>query len=218
MDFAEWKESLTDEQKAAINNEQKAAINKYVDNSDKRGIIKEKSNKSVTLITDASIDNVPQIKIPGFSDEQSMIIQKYHKDLLRYSRKENECREVAFILDSNLNNIDKIEGGLDDVDISGVIRGKDLFVLHNHPKNSSFSDLDIGTFISYDNIKAMSIVKNNGVVEIIKKSDNYTQQSAMIYLRRAYKKCVVTQTEKEIDTAIKTFLNKNGGCIEWIRK
>ena len=33
MDFAEWKDSLTDEQKSAIN--------KYVDNFDKRSIIKE---------------------------------------------------------------------------------------------------------------------------------------------------------------------------------
>ena len=41
MDFQQWKESLTDEQKAVINNEQKSAINKYVDNFDKRSIIKE---------------------------------------------------------------------------------------------------------------------------------------------------------------------------------
>ena len=42
MDFAEWKESLTDEQKAVMN--------KYVDNSDKPGIIKSSKKVRATEI------------------------------------------------------------------------------------------------------------------------------------------------------------------------
>lgn len=72
MDFQQWKESLTDEQKSAIN--------KYVDNSDKPGIIKRKR---------VSIDNMRNEKLLTKSQIEETIDYAVRlgmpRELIRYS-------------------------------------------------------------------------------------------------------------------------------------
>ena len=90
-----------------------------------------------------------------------------------------------------------------------------MFVMHNHPRNSSFSDRDIRFIISDENIKTISIIKNNGNAEILSKSNVYNSQNAKTYLARAYKKIVKNGTEEEITKALEYFLKHNGGNFIW---
>lgn len=97
-------------------------------------------------------------------------------------------------------------------------KGDGLFIMHNHPRNSSFSNIDLKFIISDDNIKTLTIVKNNGDIEILSKSNIYNAETARVYLIRAYKKYVFDETnDGQINKAIRYFLNHNGGNFEWIK-
>ena len=190
-----------------------------VDKSSGSGIIiKEQSKKPITEITDKAIESVPKIKIDGYTDEQCELIQQHHKDLLKYSRDNNDSKEVAFVMDSSMSSRKEFVGSDDKLDFGSELYGKDLFVMHNHPRNSSFSDRDIRFIIGNDNIKTLTIIKNNGSVEILTKSGIYENRKALIELKRCYKKFVNRGTDEEINKAISAFLKNNKGLFEWIKK
>ncbi|MEE0808368.1 MAG: hypothetical protein U0L84_03305, partial [Acutalibacteraceae bacterium] len=69
-----------------------------------------------------------------------------------------------------------------------------LFVMHNHPRNGSFSDRDISFFLSNDNVKSFSIVKNSGSIEILTKTDKFDIITIKTKLRRAYKNNIKQHT------------------------
>lgn len=190
---------------------------KNVDNSGESGIIEESNKKAITPITDTSIERVPNVKISGYTDEQCSIIQQQHKELLRYSRDSNESKEVAFVFDSELNNRKEFKGSDDKLDFGSTLYGKELFVMHNHPRNSSYSDRDIQFIIGNDNIKTLSVIKNSGNIETLTKSDIYDKGRALVELKRCYKKYVKNGTDEEINKAVNSFLKNNKGLFEWIK-
>jgi hypothetical protein len=148
---------------------------KSVAKSAESGIIKEKSNKPITKITDKAIEKVPQVKIQGYSDEQCEIIQKQHQELLRYSRDNNDNKEVAFVFRNDFADKTPFIGEDDKLEFGSALIGKgnDLIVMHNHPRNSSYSTTDIEFFVSTGNVKTFTIVKNNGAVETITKKQRF---------------------------------------------
>lgn len=193
---------------------------KVVDNSGKSGIIKEQSKKNVSLISDKAIENVPKVQINGFTDEQNTFVQEQHKELLQYARDNNASREVAFAFRKDLTDRSIFVGDEGEIEFKNGLNGKgnELFVMHNHPKNSSYSDRDIKFIISNENVKSISIVKNNGDIEILTKTGIYDYQTAKTYLARSYKKFVRTENEQEITKAIDYFLKHNGGNFIWINQ
>lgn len=190
---------------------------KNVDFSAENDIIEESNKKAITPITDTSIERVPNVKISGYTDERCSIIQQQHKELLRYSRDNNEGKEVAFVFDSELNNRKEFKGSDDKLDFGSALYGKELFVMHNHPRNSSYSDRDIQFIIGNDNVKTLSIIKNNGNIETLTKSDIYDKGRALVELKRCYKKYVKHGTDEEINKAVNSFLKNNKGLFEWIK-
>lgn len=190
---------------------------KTVDKTGGSGIIEETSRKPITTITDSSIERVPKVKIAGYTDNQCNFIQKQHKELLEYSRQNNDNKEVAFVFDSDLTNRREFTGSGDRLDFGSALYGKDLFVMHNHPRNSSYSDRDIRFIIGNDNIKTLSIIKNNGNVETLTKSGFYDKGKALVELKRCYKKYVKNGTDEEINKAVSAFLKNNKGLFEWIK-
>jgi hypothetical protein len=202
--FNEWKNSLTDEQKTALN----------IDNSGGSGIIKENSKKSITKITDNAIEIVPKVLISGYTDEQCAFIQQQHKDLLRYSRDNNHNNEVAFVLDKELTNRAEFKGSEDKLDFGTSLQGKgsELFVMHNHPRNGSYSNLDIEFFVSNDNVSTLTIVKNNGNVESITKSKEFDKS---IFIRELNRLNAKAKGNPNYDKIIKTILNKTRSGVIW---
>ncbi len=190
---------------------------KTVEKSDKSGIIKEKSSEPITKITDSAISRVPKVNIDGYSDEQCAEIQKQHKELLKYSRDKNENKEVAFVFRKDLSDRTKFLGEDDKLDFgTGLIgKGNDLIVMHNHPRNSSFSVTDLVLFKNYSNVKTLTIAKNNGSVEYITKSKDFDSKKIMLEYDRLYQKIVINNTDSEKDKFIKTLLNKTKSGVIW---
>ena len=185
--------------------------------AERKATVSEKSSKSITQITDRSIERVPNVTINGYTTAQCDTMQSQHKELLKYSRDNNNHNEVAFVFNNDFSNRKEFMGTDDKLDFGGGLYGKDLFVMHNHPRNSSYSDTDIAFFLSNDTVKSLSIVKNNGKVEVLTKSEKYDKMELMNSFKRCYKKHVKTYSDSEINKAVSAFLSQNKEMIEWIQ-
>ncbi|MBD2861610.1 minor capsid protein [Paenibacillus oceani] len=185
--------------------------------------LQEPSKGKLTAITDEAINGVPYAKLHGLDDNQSAIIQEQHKELLRYARDENGGNECAFIFDRKLAKRAAETGQSDKLDftskasLDALYSGTDLFIMHNHPKNKSYSMTDLMFFMG-DNIKTLSIVKNNGNVEVITKLEGFDKQEMSRSLARRIKKAVKQGSDAEYDRVVKACLEEwNGGMVEWIK-
>lgn len=187
--------------------------------SGKSGIIKEKSKKPITPITDKAISRIPKVDIEGYTEEQCLEIQKQHKELLKFSKEQNENKEVAFVLKNDVSKMitEPIKGTDEKIDFGSALQGKDLFVMHNHPRNSSYSLNDIIEFIKNDSIKTFTIVKNDGNIEVLTKLKGYDGLSLLTELQRMGKKRIKTGSDSEYRKVIDKFLSKHqeGGLFEW---
>lgn len=187
--------------------------------SGKCGIIKEKSKKPITPITDKAISRIPKVDIEGYTEEQCLEIQKQHKELLKFSKEQNENKEVAFVLKNDVSKMitEPIKGTDEKIDFGSALQGKDLFVMHNHPRNSSYSLNDIIEFIKNDSIKTFTIVKNDGNIEVLTKLKGYDRLSLLTELQRMGKKRIKTGSDSEYRKVIDKFLSKHqeGGLFEW---
>lgn len=187
--------------------------------SGKSGIIKEKSKKPITPITDKAISCIPKVDIEGYTEEQCLEIQKQHKELLKFSKEQNDNKEVAFVLKNDVSKMitEPIKGTDEKIDFGTALQGKDLFVMHNHPRNSSYSLNDIIEFIKNDSIKTFTIVKNDGNIEVLTKLKGYDRLSLLTELQRMEKKRIKTGSDSEYRKVIDKFLSKHqeGGLFEW---
>ncbi|MBO5575735.1 MAG: hypothetical protein J5956_05490, partial [Ruminococcus sp.] len=98
------------------------------------------------------------------------------------------------------------------------LNGSNIFVMHNHPRNSSYSDRDVRFLLDNENIRALSIVKNNGHVEVLVKNQDFSIKKAKTELGRFFKKYVMNNTDEEIDKAINAFIKSGKGGLTWITK
>lgn len=187
--------------------------------SGKSGIIKENSKKPITPITDKAISCIPKVDIEGYTEEQCLKIQKQHKELLKFSKEQNDNKEVAFVLKNDVSKMitEPIKGTDEKIDFGSALQGKDLFVMHNHPRNSSYSLNDIIEFIKNDSIKTFTIVKNDGNIEVLTKLKGYDRLSLLTELQRMEKKRIKTGSDSEYRKVIDKFLSKHqeGGLFEW---
>ncbi len=207
---------LNHEQAKAI--EQKNLQYKDVKNSltfsQNSGNIEEsRKNRHTQPINDISIRKVKALNGGAYSDEQNKIIQVKHKELLEFARDNNPNGECAFILSSEFNNQVNCVGKTSTLDFSSreavnmLTYNRNLYVMHNHPKNSSFSTTDIMFLLQHDNVKTLSIVKHNGRIEQLTKSESYdTMTSAKEFLKLMTK--VTDKTDKEYDKIVKEFIKK----------
>ena len=184
-------------------------------------VLKEKDKNSetpITPITEKSIEKVPLINISGYNDEYCEYVQRKHKELLEYSRDNNAGNEVAFIVDKDMVEREPIIG--DDEKISfGELYGRDLFIMHNHPRNNSYSIDDIVEFFGGSNVKSLSIVKNNGKVEVLTKLMEYDRMTTIKELDRMIRKNIKTGSDSEYRAIVNKFLSKyvELGVIEWLK-
>lgn len=192
--------------------------NKPVAKSAESGIIREQDKKPITKITDQTINCVPKVSIPQYSEEELLFIQEQHKELLRVAKNENNSNEVAFVLKNNFKSKDVILGSETGVEF-GTLSGRDLFVMHNHPRNSSFSFDDLVEFIGNKSIKSLSIVKNNAGVEVLTKNKDYNTLNLLTELSRLEKRSIKTGSNAEYRKMVDKFIRKYDGLevIEWLK-
>lgn len=174
----------------------------------------------VTPITDKAIENVPVVEIPGYTHEECEKIAQQHKELLKYARDKNNNNEVAFVFRKGLQDKSIYEGAADEIDLGYALSGKGeaVVILHNHPRNKSFSLRDVNMFISVSEIKTLTVVKNNGAVEIITKNENFDSLKAKLLLTRNYKRNTNVYNDSEYEKTIKQTLSNKESGILWIKK
>lgn len=178
----------------------------------------ENSNSKITQITDDTIENIPLVHIPGFSEKDCIEIQKQHKALLKESKENNKGYEVSYAFSSNFSRLEKSLGSEKDAyaNINGL--GKNVFVMHNHPRNSSYSTQDLIFLMSNDEVRALTIVTNSGRIEALMKTENYDMGKVETIFRRIFKPILDNQTESAYNKAVAKFITKASkeGLLQWI--
>ncbi len=151
--------------------------------------LSENLNRPITQITDETIAKVRHYSIEGYSSKECEYITNQHKNLLKYARDNNENKEVAYIFRDGFSERIIVKGDETTVDFTQSIvgKGENLFIMHNHPRNSSFSLDDLQEFLINDSVKTLSIVKNNGGVEILTKTQNFNKEKSYTTLIRCYR-------------------------------
>ncbi len=187
----------------------------------KKSKIAEKTTNKFTHITEKAIEKVPEIKVNEYTDIECKYIHQQHKELLKTAMEANDSKEVAFIFDKDFKQ-KSISFGEDDVlefksktATDMLAYGKDLFIMHNHPRNGSFSMHDLNFFFSNDRIKSLSIVKNNGAIEILTKSQEFNLKILSTEKERIKKKVIDKRTDAEYNKLVKILLSKTKSGLVW---
>ena len=176
------------------------------------------SKKPITAITDETVAKVPKVTPKTYSDDICEKIHQEHQKLLKTSMMENGSKEVAFILNSDMTG-KRVLHGTDDKIEFGAFYGKDLFLMHNHARNNSFSIDDVVEFFGENSLKSMSVVKNNGKIEVLTKLTEYDRIDLIRELDRMVRKQIKTGSDAEYRAVVNKFLNKyiDMGVIEWLK-
>lgn len=191
----------------------------YIYNSEPRNYFLDGNSFGTfpTPITYAAIARIPFVHPEGYTLEEAYTIREQHRELLRYAKEFNNEREVAFVFREGLTDRSIIHGDATSVNLTYALNGKgyNIFVMHNHPANKSFSANDIITFIHFSEIKSISIVKHTGAIEVISKTQKYDKIAFDIEFKRNFKKHCKNNSLQSMDKAIMQTLLKNGGMVEW---
>lgn len=157
-----------------------AAYYEYED----KNIIQSGGDGKIYPISDKTIDNLETPYIESLSKKENEKLNEYHKLLLKEARDKNESMEVAYKFNSFDGKIEKIYGDATELDM-GHYSSK--YVLHNHPNNSQFSNLDL-LYFADSNTRYMTLVKHNGEIEVLEKLEGFSKKDFVIEYERAKKK------------------------------
>lgn len=171
----------------------------------------KKGNK--VYINGQAIEKVKFKRIGNLNTKVNLLIQKTHKDILKYARDYNNSNEVGCVIDLTKSKRSNMVKGAknrivleSDTSISHMFRTykpNTLVICHNHPGLSYFSKNDIEEFIGRNPVKTMTIVTNNGKVMYIDKNEKYNGQKAINEYKMLLKKY---PSEKQGDKLVKEFL------------
>lgn len=174
------------------------------------------------IITDNSIEDVREVKLKEFDQEEATEIQKLHKFLLKYAMHRNDSNEVGFLV----NLIDwtyiSIKGSVNGVSMSTVPDARELLFsapknsllfLHNHPNNSIFSEKDLESFLTADSILMVSVVCNNGRQYFLTKTADYQKEKALLYYDDIYEKMEQGSVKEFLRTCSKVGLSFQYGGV-----
>lgn len=173
--------------------------------------VSDRGKGPITQITDSAIDSVPCVSVPGFTDEQNLQFQNLHKELLRTARKDNSCFETAFIVSNDLERKKVVFGTETEIFIPPLSTGLNSWILHNHPRNSSFSTEDLAA-LTMPGYSGITIAKNNGGIETLTKSTGCDTIKMQNDIRRISKK---SQEVKDSDVLKMITKWQEKGWIEW---
>ena len=180
------------------------------------------NNKKKKQITDEAINSVPCAKLEGWTDEKAQRIQAIHQEVLRMSKNENDSNEVGVCCSSDGKLGKFVKGESDRLDFGQGYIGGMAEVFHNHPGCSSFSANDLQFFAGNSGVKLLTIVKNNGSVEMIGKTDQFDlERFSREYMRNLKKsakgKDLANLPDSTYDKIISKTLTKmkKDGLIVW---
>jgi hypothetical protein len=175
-------------------------------------------------ITDVAISKVPYVKYRSIPESHYAVLQELAKEVLRVSRDENDCNEVAITY--NLDSpelaikggkfIAVVKGDEHSVDplastdanhISVSARGCVVVITHNHPSLSKISLEDAFYLLIHEAIRMIVAVTNRGSISYLVKTDDYNHLESRKLLREAIRLDKEAKNLKQKQDACDYFLN-----------
>lgn len=178
----------------------------------------ENKKGPITVITESAINRVPFMKLTRLTEKEAKKLQAIHKRLLEESRVHNQSNEVGYKMTPDFKPKETKYGSDDKLIFSSVSISPKTYVAHNHPRNNSYSINDLLFFYENEDVQLLTIVKNNGNIELLDKA-NFDKSKFKTLVRRNIKK--YTSNKGEIDYAkvvgqtLKEASKK--GLIEWMK-
>lgn len=186
-------------------------------------VLKSKKRDKKIMITDVAISKVPLVRYKEIDKKEYKHLQYLAQQVLIYSKLNNNSNEVAFVYklgekEFDLSNVGVTKGREHDVEpFSSTVAyhllktSKDcvLVCLHNHPSNSLISLADIFCLLTYDNVKMIVVVTNQGSINYIVKSKKYNKNNALKLFREAAVLNDKANTLKQFQEAVLYFLKKS---------
>lgn len=151
--------------------------------------LEQKLRNRPIKITDIAISKVRRIVVPGFNNDENRFIQEQHKRLLSISKDFNNSEEVAIVIDIIHWNTEVILGKENKVKMENNKHANEmlltcpkntLLVMHNHPSTSTFSGEDFKMFCDNDSIYVITIVGNDGTLQLMEKNSMFNGQETKV--------------------------------------
>jgi hypothetical protein len=158
-------------------------------------IFSQQSRKKKQNITDETIQKMRVVEIKGFDREELEKINRLQKEVLCESEKNNKSNEVGILLNLLDWTYVVVYGNETGISLRQndkakrlllMAPGHSLIFLHNHPKNSGFSERDIETFLTADTILMMSVACNNGRQYFLKKEADFDKNYALQFYEEIF--------------------------------
>lgn len=202
VNYADNKERINAQKRAAYAERQKYLISAA-----------ERGKGPITKITDSVINDFPAVKVDWFTEDQNKQFRSLHKELLQTSRDKNNCFETAFIVSGDLSRKTIVFGDETTISIPPLSTGLNSWILHNHPRNSSFSIEDIAA-VTIPGYQGITIAKNNGGLEILTKSPNCDN----IRLQNDVRRFLIRKPNKISDSDAQKMISKwvEKGWAKWL--
>lgn len=202
VNYAANKERINAQKRAAYAERQKYLISAA-----------ERGKGPITKITDSVINDFPAVKVDWFTEDQNKQFRSLHKELLQTSRDKNNCFETAFIVSGDLSRKTIVFGDETTISIPPLSTGLNSWILHNHPRNSSFSIEDIAA-VTIPGYQGITIAKNNGGLEILTKSPNCDS----IRLQNDVRRFLIRKPNKISDSDAQKMISKwvEKGWAKWL--
>ena len=202
VNYAANKERINAQKRAAYAERQKYLIS-----------VAERGKGPITKITDSVINDFPAVKVDWFTEDQNKQFRSLHKELLQTSRDKNNCFETAFIVSGDLSRKTIVFGDETTISIPPLSTGLNSWILHNHPRNSSFSIEDIAA-VTIPGYQGITIAKNNGGLEILTKSPNCDN----IRLQNDVRRFLIRKPNKISDSDAQKMISKwvEKGWVKWL--
>lgn len=202
VNYAANKERINAQKRAAYAERQKYLISAA-----------ERGKGPITKITDSVINDFPAVKVDWFTEDQNKQFRSLHKELLQTSRDKNNCFETAFIVSGDLSRKTIVFGDETTISIPPLSTGLNSWILHNHPRNSSFSIEDIAA-VTISGYQGITIAKNNGGLEILTKSPNCDN----IRLQNDVRRFLIRKPNKISDSDAQKMISKwvEKGWAKWL--
>ncbi len=157
------------------------------------------SSHKKQYINEASILRLRPYVIEELGDDESFYLYQKCQKILYDALNENGCNEVALVYVKDTHEEGNLIIGTEtNVDLESDTKTQELLhanddkiciLVHNHPRDTSFSIEDYAEFLLYGKMKVMVAVTNSGEQYYMTKTNWYDRQQAIKKLVAITKDC-----------------------------
>lgn len=148
-----------------------------------------KSRRTPTPITNETISRIAVASLFDNDTSKNERLYELHQILLTYAMQKNRHREVGLLWNLLNDSYILIKGSENGISLRenreaslllNTPYDNSLVFLHNHPKNSIFSFMDLHSFCSYPSLAAITAICNDGRIHLLRKEINFNPDTVRI--------------------------------------